>query len=102
GDDEGLEALMFTSSSSNNQLRRDMSMSPFSRIRNDLEAFVESSDQDIEARLLETKHQLTSHLNNGGSVPNSPLISNVVSSENSSNTVWVGNLDQETTEDDLY
>ncbi len=99
GEDEGLEALMFTSSS-NGEVQRDMSMSPFSRIRNDLEAFVEASDRDIEARFLEVKQDNSPHLkiSQNGNVPNSPLITNVVSNETELNVLWIGNLDSRTEE----
>lgn len=109
GEEEGLESFLLSASSS--RVSRDLSMSPFSRIRNDLENFVEESDRDIEARLLVPQSPL---LRNGfgssgggglSSIPHSPLISSTTAREDlpgkESSTVWVGNLDGETTEEAL-
>lgn len=107
GEEEGLESFLLSASSS--RVSRDLSMSPFSRIRNDLENFVEESDRDIEARLLVPQSPLLRNGfgSSGGltSIPHSPLISSTTAREDlpcaESSTVWVGNLDGETTEEAL-
>lgn len=104
GEEEGLESFLFSASSS--RVSRDLSMSPFSRIRTDLENFVEESDRDIEARLMVPPSPMLRSTGGMSSVPHSPLISSTTAKEDltcpsESSTVWVGNLDRETTEEAL-
>lgn len=90
-EDSGLESLFFGQHQSGSRtsigddelggghcLGRDQSMSPFSRIRNDLEQFVEETDKEIEARFL-SPHSPRIIFSNptvapNGSHPTSPLV----------------------------
>lgn len=99
GDEGGLEALLFTASRAFQHVSRDLSLSPFSRIRNDLEQFVEESDRDLEERFLaggpRTPMLRNMIVTGGGSHPGSPLVGPPVSDGSAEGrTVWVGGLER--------
>lgn len=107
GDEGGLEALLFTSSGGtlhHQHVSRDLSLSPFSRIRNDLEQFVEESDKDLEERFLSggprtpmLRHIVITGGGGGASHPGSPLVGPPVSDGSGpveGRTVWVGGLER--------
>jgi len=103
GEGEGLEGLVFTASSAFRVVSRDLSMSPFSRIRNDLEQFVEESDRDLEQRFMSPEGtSQTQSLKQGHAQSQSPLVGPPVYSAESAKTcsrsVWIGGLDREATE----
>lgn len=95
----GLEGLTFATMT--HEVSRDLSLSPFSRIRNDLEQFVEEGERDLEERLLAPHSPKITFGRSQASMASSPLIGPPKSSDSTCRSVWVGNLEKEVEESEL-